>query len=102
MNREFQIVALAQNNRFVLQAGGGDEQHEFLSLFEAARHARTERNSRRGLVVVCSYCREVDQCQDYWDEIDSYLMQDSDLKVSHGVCEACFEEQARVLGLPLA
>jgi hypothetical protein len=99
MSREFHIFASAQENRFVVRSHGESPSREFASLFEAARHARTEPNSRRGLVLICSYCRGIGHDRDYWNQMDAYLTQDSDLKLSHGVCEDCFEQQARELGL---
>jgi len=101
MNREFQIFASAQDNRFVLRRFGDSQPREFCSLFEAARHARIERNCERGLVLICAYCRRVGADQDYWSQIEAYLLEDSGLKLSHGVCQDCFEGQARELGLPL-
>lgn len=99
MNREFQIFASAQNNRFVVRGIGNVHPREFASLFEAARHARTVPDCGRGLILVCSYCRHLREDQNYWSQIDAYLMVNSDLKLSHGTCQDCFERQAKDLGL---
>ena len=101
MNREFLIFASAQINRFVVRGIGDNQPHAFPTLHEATGYARKERHCRRGLVLVCSYCRRIGGDENYWSQIDAYLMEDSDLKISHGICEDCFERQAKELGLTL-
>ena len=101
MNRGFQIFAVAQENRFVVKGVGEGAPRAFPSLFEAARHARMQTNGGRGLILICSYCHRSRDDQNYWSQIDAYLMEDSDLKLSHGVCQDCLEQQARDLGLCL-
>jgi hypothetical protein len=98
MSREFQIFAWSQHSRFVVRGIGEGCPREFSSLFEAARHARTQPECERGLVLVCSYCRRVSGNQSYWSQIEAYLREDSDLKLSHVVCQDCFERQAKELG----
>jgi hypothetical protein len=101
MNRGFHISALAQQGRFVVKGVGEGFPREFASLFEAARHARTQSNCQRGLVLICSYCSRVRADPNYWSQIEAYLMECSDLRLSHGVCEDCFERQAKDLGLAM-
>jgi hypothetical protein len=102
MHRGFQIFALARESRFVVKGVGEGIPCAFPSLFEAARHARTQPNCGRGLILICSYCHYTRDDQHYWNQIDEYLMEDSDLKRSHIVCEDCFEQQARDLGLSVS
>lgn len=55
-----------------------------------------------GLLPVCSYCHRVRDDQNYWGQLEAYLTEHSDLKLSHGVCEDCFEKQAADLGISSA
>jgi DNA-binding response OmpR family regulator len=48
----------------------------------------------RGLLPICCYCKRVRNDGDYWKAIDEYLTENSDLRLSHGVCDEC--EQAQV------
>jgi DNA-binding response OmpR family regulator len=52
----------------------------------------------RGLLPMCSYCKRVRDDQNYWSELESYLAEHSDLRVSHGVCFECFQKRAAELG----
>ncbi len=48
---------------------------------------------------MCSYCKRVRNDQNYWDQIEAYLCKNSDLQLSHGVCEECFGKHAARFGL---
>ena len=52
-----------------------------------------------GLLPICTYCRRVRNDQNYWGQLEAYLVEHSDLQLSHGICEECFDKQARDLGL---
>jgi DNA-binding response OmpR family regulator len=52
----------------------------------------------RGLLPMCSYCKRVRDDHNYWSELESYLAEHSDLRVSHGVCFECFQKRASELG----
>lgn len=42
-----------------------------------------------GLLSVCSYCKQIRRDDGTWQPIEIYLMDRSDLKFSHGVCDMC-------------
>jgi DNA-binding response OmpR family regulator len=44
-----------------------------------------------GLLPICSYCKKVRNDGDYWEQVDHYVAQHTDVKFSHGVCPACYE-----------
>jgi PAS domain S-box-containing protein len=43
----------------------------------------------RGLLPICTYCKKVRNDSNYWQQIDSYVTQHSDVLFSHGVCPDC-------------
>jgi len=47
----------------------------------------------RGLLPICSYCKRVRKDDNYWSQIDAYLAEHSDLQLSHGVCDSCYESK---------
>jgi sigma-B regulation protein RsbU (phosphoserine phosphatase) len=47
-----------------------------------------------GLLPICSYCKHVRTDGDYWQQVEHYVAQHSDLQFSHGICPACY---ARVM-----
>jgi DNA-binding response OmpR family regulator len=44
-----------------------------------------------GLLPICSYCKHVRTDQDYWEQVEDYLAQHSDLQFSHGICPRCYD-----------
>lgn len=54
----------------------------------------------RGLLPICCYCKRVRDDGQYWNQIESYLTDHSDLHFSHGVCDTCLEIQKAALQNP--
>lgn len=53
-----------------------------------------------GLLPICSYCKKVRTDQQYWQQLDMYLVEHSDVQVSHGICPTCFEQYAPMFDAP--
>ena len=51
----------------------------------------------RGLLPICCYCKRVRNDGQYWSQIEEYLKENSDLKLSHGICDTCYESQVTAL-----
>src|SRR5205823_3446347 len=45
-----------------------------------------------GLLPICSYCKRIRSDEDYWQQIEGYVSERSDVEFSHGVCPTCFEK----------
>lgn len=45
-----------------------------------------------GLLPICSYCKRIRSDKDYWEQVDSYIVQHSEAQFSHGICPACYEK----------
>lgn len=61
-------------------------------------HAATERamaelRTLRGIIPICSYCREVRTDAGDWTRIESYVREHTDAEFSHGICPACAGKQ---------
>jgi DNA-binding response OmpR family regulator len=44
-----------------------------------------------GLLPICSYCKKVRSDGDYWEQVESYVSQHSEIRFSHGICPSCLE-----------
>jgi phosphoserine phosphatase RsbU/P len=44
-----------------------------------------------GIVPICSYCKDVRNDQNYWEQVDSYVTAHSEARFSHSVCPDCYE-----------
>jgi sigma-B regulation protein RsbU (phosphoserine phosphatase) len=43
-----------------------------------------------GLLPICSYCKSIRSDDNYWQQVDTYLSEQSDAKLSHGICPPCY------------
>jgi len=46
----------------------------------------------QALLPICSYCKNIRDEQNYWQQLDSYLMEHSDVMFSHGICPDCYQK----------
>ncbi|MEM6820508.1 MAG: response regulator [Verrucomicrobiota bacterium] len=44
------------------------------------------------LLPICSYCKQVRNPDDYWEQIESYFERKTGTLFSHGVCPECYEK----------
>ena len=45
----------------------------------------------QGLLPICSYCKKVHTNEDYWEQVDHYVAQHTDVQFSHGICPTCYD-----------
>lgn len=43
----------------------------------------------QGLLPICSYCKKIRDDQNYWQQVDTYIVEHSRAKFSHGICPEC-------------
>jgi sigma-B regulation protein RsbU (phosphoserine phosphatase) len=46
----------------------------------------------QGLIPICSYCRRIRNDRNYWQQLESYIAEHSQAKLTHGVCPDCQEK----------
>jgi len=42
-----------------------------------------------GLLPICCSCKKIRDDEGYWNEIEQYISDHSDLQLSHGICPEC-------------
>lgn len=57
-------------------------------LEEALAHIR----QLQDILPICSYCKKVRDDQNYWQQLESYLYNHSEVRFSHSVCPECYEK----------
>lgn len=45
----------------------------------------------KGLVPVCSACHSIKNEEGFWTKLETYINNNSDLKLSHGICDDCLK-----------
>jgi DNA-binding response OmpR family regulator len=46
-----------------------------------------------GLLPICSYCKNVRTDENYWEQVEDYVAENSALQFSHGICPTCYESE---------
>lgn len=45
----------------------------------------------QGLLPICSYCKKIRDDKNYWQRVDTYVSDRTDVEFSHGICPDCFD-----------
>jgi sigma-B regulation protein RsbU (phosphoserine phosphatase) len=54
-----------------------------------------------GLLPICCVCKKVRDDQNYWQQVESFIVKHSDAKFTHGYCPDCFHNVMREIeGMP--
>ena len=63
-----------------------------LVLINAAVSAYQKRiETLRGIVPICSYCKQIRDDKGYWNKVEEYVARHTEAKFSHSICPACME-----------
>ncbi|MEQ1858949.1 MAG: response regulator [Chthoniobacteraceae bacterium] len=57
----------------------------------------TEIKLLKELIPICMYCKRVRDDSDYWQQVETYIHQQTGSQFSHGICPDCFEKQVTQL-----
>jgi len=49
----------------------------------------------QGILPICSYCKQVRDDQNYWQKVEDYISDHTDVQFSHGICPNCYERVIR-------
>lgn len=56
-------------------------------LIEELQKSLADIRQLSGVLPICAYCKKIRDDQGYWEQLESYLNRDSELKFSHGICQ---------------
>lgn len=45
-----------------------------------------------GIVPICMHCKQIRDDKGYWNRIESYISNHSEMEFSHGICDKCLQE----------
>ena len=45
-----------------------------------------------GLLPICAQCKSIRDDKGYWNRIEAYIQEHSEVRFSHGLCENCVRE----------
>ena len=50
------------------------------------------RRQLESLIPICMYCKKARNDQDYWQQLDAFLAENTAAQLSHGICPECLAE----------
>jgi hypothetical protein len=59
---------------------------------ERLEKALSEVKTLSGLIPICSHCKKIRDDKGYWNQVEAYIQQHSDVKFSHGICQECIQK----------
>jgi len=62
-------------------------------LIKELQDALAEVRTLREFLPICSYCKKVRDDQDYWTQIENYILEHTSTKFSHSICPECYEQK---------
>jgi DNA-binding response OmpR family regulator len=57
----------------------------------------TEIKMLKELIPICMYCKRVRDDSEYWQQVETYIHQQTGSQFSHGICPDCFQRQVNQL-----
>lgn len=66
-------------------------QQNLAARVEELESALTQVKLLQGILPICSYCKNVRDDQNYWQQLETYISKYSEAQFSHGICPGCYE-----------
>jgi two-component system chemotaxis family response regulator WspR len=85
LQRDEAYRALRESQRQLLLSNA-----TLLSLNQKLEDALSKVKQLSGLVPICSYCKRIRTDEHYWEQVDRYLMEHSEVRFTHGICPSCY------------
>ncbi|MFH2123366.1 MAG: response regulator, partial [Pseudomonadota bacterium] len=54
--------------------------------------ALDEIKTLRGILPICSYCKDIRNDEGYWERVDTYITRHTEVDFSHGICPSCLKK----------
>ena len=61
--------------------------------------ALTQVKNLSGLLPICGSCKRIRDDRGYWDQIESYIVEHTQAKFSHGICPECATKELEAKGI---
>ncbi len=49
----------------------------------------------QGILPICSYCKKIRDDQNYWEEVEEYVVKHSEADFTHSICPKCYENRVK-------
>ena len=52
----------------------------------------SEIKTLRGMIPICTHCKKIRNDHGFWEQVEKYIKEHSDVEFTHGVCPDCMEK----------
>lgn len=87
--QQYEVGMDAGADDFITKPLDMDELRARLRVAERILGLRRELQRLEGLLPICSYCKRIQDASGAWNSLEKYIMDRSDARFSHGICESC-------------
>ncbi len=63
---------------------------ELSEMNDKLRYVLADVKKLQGMLPICTNCKKIRDDEGYWKQIESYISEHSDAKITHGICPECF------------
>ena len=70
-------------------------QHDLANRVRELENALDQVRTLRGLLPICSYCKRIRNDQNYWQQVEQYVAEHTEVQFSHSICPDCYEQHVR-------
>jgi PAS domain S-box-containing protein len=64
-------------------------ERERVKLIRELQDALAEIRTLKGIIPICSFCKNIRNDSGYWEQIETYISQHSEAEFTHGICPQC-------------
>ncbi|MFO7937251.1 MAG: PAS domain S-box protein [Kiritimatiellia bacterium] len=61
-------------------------------LIKKLQESLAEIRTLRGILPLCSFCKNVRDDKGYWEQVETYIRKHSDMDISHSICPECLKK----------
>ena len=81
---------LSAAEQYVEEANKLEEERR--KLIYDLQDALTKIKRLRGLLPICASCKKIRDDKGYWNELEAYISEHSEVEITHGFCPDCLKE----------
>ncbi|MCI0457433.1 MAG: response regulator transcription factor [Gemmataceae bacterium] len=70
-------------------------QHSLAARVRELEEALAQVQRLQGMLPICSYCKKVRDDHNYWQQVETYFLDHSEVRFSHSICPDCLEGQLK-------
>lgn len=63
--------------------------NEYQAKVAELEEAMAQVHTLSGLLPMCAWCKKVRDDDGYWKQIEQYVRENSDARITHGICPSC-------------